>query len=583
MHVLDLRFNAKKDCATSKLLDRIAYEIREPFNEFVGTLSDQNASSIDWWVSAPASRNTLDSKLFYNCCTLELVKEVVKKKKIRTVLVDSLALQKVVKQVLKNEVHRVIVKARINPLLMIKKLLRPFYLSGFMATELLLTKYAAFKSKRCDIPGISKPISLIDTFLLENGIDKDRYYPGLLDHLSKEEKSNIYFVPTIVNIKFRKIIRFISDIRQSQRQFLLKDDFLKLPDYVYALAFIWRSLRITITPCYFKGIDCSALVRAELRSLTGASSAIHALLNYKFSYRLKEKRVKINTIINWFENQAVDKGWNAGFNKTYPLTRRVGYQGFIASPHYLCTFPTSYEDKHGLIPESVAVTGSKYLTERNEFCKDLKMTKAPAFRFQNVWEEKEKNSNSESFKILISLPIGFGEASELLTLVSKSKEDQSLNNSVFWIKPHPTNVTKIIEKFKRNLSIGFKFVEGDFGDLLKNSDLLISNNSSTCLEALARSIPVIIVGSNQGLTHNPIPGSIPNDIWRLCYDEREITEAISSFARAISNSNQKYLSLGMKIRNDYFHPVSRQSVLELLNISTQKVIFENTSCSESSY
>ena len=62
---------------------------------------------------------------------------------------------------------------------------------------------------------------------------------------------------------------------------------------------------------------------------------------------------------------------------------------------------------------------------------------------------------------------------------------------------------------------------------LKNANLLIGNGSSTCLETLAKAIPVIVVGSRHELIHNPIPVFITDDIWCLCYSPEEIVTAFS--------------------------------------------------------
>ena len=76
----------------------------------------------------------------------------------------------------------------------------------------------------------------------------------------------------------------------------------------------------------------------------------------------------------------------------------------------------------------------------------------------------------------------------------------------------------------------FEFVEGDFNICVEKSNLLISNASSVCVEALAKGISVIVVGSQTGLTQNPIPETITEDIWKLCYTPGEMAKAIDFFA-----------------------------------------------------
>lgn len=57
--------DAKIDPEHSVLFNHVAINIRESFVDAVESLSRQNKDSIDWWVSSPASRNTIASPLFY--------------------------------------------------------------------------------------------------------------------------------------------------------------------------------------------------------------------------------------------------------------------------------------------------------------------------------------------------------------------------------------------------------------------------------------------------------------------------------------------------------------------------------------
>ena len=81
---------------------------------------------------------------------------------------------------------------------------------------------SSFKAKRISS---DTPITLIDTFVLNNGgadegsiikdgVYKDRYYPGLMEQLTEEEKSNLFYLPTSVGfnnpIKAFRLIRSAS-------------------------------------------------------------------------------------------------------------------------------------------------------------------------------------------------------------------------------------------------------------------------------------------------------------------------------------------------------------------------------------
>ena len=66
-----------------------------------------------------------------------------------------------------------------------------------------------------------------------------------------------------------------------------------------------------------------------------------ALLHYRFVKRLKESGLKIQGIINFFENQIQDKCFNKGISDFFKNIHHVGYEGYSpVTPFYLSCFPT---------------------------------------------------------------------------------------------------------------------------------------------------------------------------------------------------------------------------------------------------
>ena len=94
----------------------------------------------------------------------------------------------------------------------------------------------------------------------------------------------------------------------------------------------------------FLGMDISPLIREEILTFNGFRNAVEGLLNFRFAKALKNNRINLRLVINWFENQAGDKGWNAGFSQFYPNIHSIGYRGYITSDLYLCTLPSKCEN-----------------------------------------------------------------------------------------------------------------------------------------------------------------------------------------------------------------------------------------------
>ena len=65
---LDLRSECKFSPKDSVLYNQIAIAIRQKFIKFIKELSIPNKTSLDWWVEAPASKDSGSSFLFHYCC-----------------------------------------------------------------------------------------------------------------------------------------------------------------------------------------------------------------------------------------------------------------------------------------------------------------------------------------------------------------------------------------------------------------------------------------------------------------------------------------------------------------------------------
>jgi hypothetical protein len=512
----------------------------------------------------------LASPLFHYCCCIALLRELIRKKEpISEIITDSRAFKKIIEEYLSVQgINVKVTLARLSVKQRLKELVRPIYAIFGLSLRYLLLFFEArqTRSLRRHLP--SEPLTLIDTFVMAGYIEKDRYYPGLLNALSEKEKHHVWFVPHLYGFRPWQFLQVIKRLRKSERNFLLKDDFLKFGDYWCLRRHLFQVRKLQIKPSFFCGVDVSPLVREELTGFRGVSSSYTPLLNYCFAKRLREADVKLRLVIDWFENQNIDRGWNTGFRRFFPKAETVGYQGFIVSPHYLCMYPTKEEKDNKVIPHKVAVIGMGLVQSACKFCSDLDVCVAPAFRFQHVWQKRKYLPDEKIYTILVALPIAISEAVYILKLLVPAA-NETADGVRFWIKPHPaTSEAQIKAAYGVTEAKQFKFVSGDFKNYVEKSNLLImSGASSTCMETLAKGIPVIIVGSRHGLTHNPIPETITSDIWRLCYNPQEITDAIQFYQTRSLEKIKEHEEAGKRIRKEYFEPVTKECVRRFLGLT----------------
>ncbi len=565
--------DAKIDPEHSVLFNQVAINIHKSFVDAVESLSGQNKDSIDWWVSSPASRNTSVSPLFHYCCCLALLQELIRANEHFTeIITDSRAFKKIIEDYLvKHGVNARVTLPRLPLKQYLKELVRPIYTIFGIPLRHLLVFFITRQAQPLHKPLPSEPLTLIDTFVMPGYIEKDRYYPGVLEALSESEKQRVWFVPHLYGFRPWQYLSLVKQLRKSGRNFLLKDDFMKFGDYWCLWQYLFRVRKLQIKPSFFCGVDISPLVREELTGFRGVSSSYTPLLNYCFAKRLQEADVKLRLVIKWFENQNNDRGWNAGFRRFFPDVEIIGYQGFIPPPAYcLHLYQTDMEKDSGVIPHKVAVIGKGLIQSARKFCSDLDVCVAPAFRFQHVWRKRKYSPATNRNTIFVTLSIVISEAVYMLKLLV-SADSEMVDNARFWIKPHPaTSQLQIQRAFGAGWPEQFEFMGGDFGNCIEKSNLLISSASSACMETLAKGIPVIIIGNNCGLTQNPIPETITEDIWRLCYSPEEVTDAIQFYQTRSPEKIKEHEEIGKRIREEYFEPVTREGVRDFLGLSEGK-------------
>jgi len=567
---LDLSGTESLDTTHLDSLNEIAAALRRPFNGLVRDLASQHGATIDWWVTPVASRNIFSCALFLRCCKLLLAVRAAAAGEVREIIVDSPGLATALRRALAARGSGATVRAR-----PVAAWFRIKLIAG-MCYRLAAAVYHATAQYVCarlferhqPIAG-SRPIVLVDTFLYRDSFDRpyrDRHYPGLLEQLSEEERRRIFFLPTYY--KIRNYAALFRALRESGVNFLLKEDLLRLEDYAFALTHPFRVLRFGVRRCDFEGLDIAPLVNEALRESFAASGSLEGLLRYRLAQRIRDAAIPVSSVLDWFENQEIDHGSNAGFRRFLPQARITGYQGFVVSPHYLCTFPTADEMRLALIPHRVAVIGEGLVRGAAEFCPDLDVCVAPAFRFAGLWRDAQARSRPTELRILVALPLMEDESSDVMEIAKSGVAGLALADDVAWrvrLKPHPATSRRWLAALKREaLDARFEFAGGDFDGLLDEADVLISNASSVCVQALARGVPVVVVGNRRGLTLNPIPDGVARELWALCYNAEQVAAALRAFAHRDEAALERHSALARAVRERYFTPVTRDGVTALL-------------------
>ena len=175
---------------------------------------------LDWWVSNPPSRNTLNSSLFQYFCQVQLIIKLLSNNKdIAEIIVDSSALKIVLRQLPGISDTKISVREA-GLFYTLKNFILFFRFISNQCFDKLFRQIVFiifFKGKPISQ---TQPITLIGTYSMPGYYAKDRYYNGLWDLLNDKEKKNIFFVPTIVTTSMKKIYSVYIELINSERQFL---------------------------------------------------------------------------------------------------------------------------------------------------------------------------------------------------------------------------------------------------------------------------------------------------------------------------------------------------------------------------
>jgi len=569
--ILDLCQNSQLQSQVFDALRKISFSKIDEFNDLIGNVSETLSKNVDWWVEQPASRNTLQSPLFYHfCCIYLIIKLIQSGTNIEKVIVDSAALFKIIKEIKEKENFIFEIDGPDGELpsfqFYIRKSLKPF----FEMWKKKRSQFRAAKKTKNYATDLSKNgLILIDQFVLPNFITKERYYNGLWDTLNLEQQQKTYFVPTLVMIKDEDFEEAYRKLRNCDRNFLIKEDYLTFSDLLFSLLHLFRVWFIKPSTQKIASVDISSLIREELLSRVGFGNALEGLLNYRFAQRLKEKSFNLSLVIDWWEGQPLDKGWNLGFHTFFPEIPIKGYLGYAPRLMELQLCPSESEVKYGVAPETISTIGEKFSSDMESKKPPFQTETAPAFRFRHLWDNGIANERgSESYKILLALSIMLDESVHILEQFIDCDLDFEKNAIEILIKPHPTMSVEILKNYVGKKWINhFREVEGFTPDYIRKSDLLITGMSSVGLEAVVMGVPVIVVEKLSGLAYNPIPESVPKELWRNCRSPEKISEAIKSFRARSPEEVRKHKKLSDQIKKDYFEPVTKEGVQEFMKFS----------------
>lgn len=497
--------------------------LRKTYNNWIEKISKPFSSDIDWWVNVIGERNNLNSDLFHYFCILETLNELKKKKiKIKTIKVNSAHLKKIILK--KNFLVRNIIT---------EKLIKKDFL---MILKIILYQIFVFILAKFYKKNVNSEISIIDYFIVGNNLSTKRYYGELEDKIKYE---NVFFVPTIVNTKILDLISLVKNIKY-KKNFFLKESLIDISNFFQSITYFTRLKKFNKKYKNIFNYDLSEIVLDELQSLRNYNTIIISLNNYFFFKSLKKKNFKIKTSVNWFENTAVDKGWNFGLNKFFKNVNSYGYQGFTCYKDFLCLDPVKHEVQYKLIPNKIIIIGKKYFKPKIEFYNKLKILQGYAFRFDYLTKQHLKKKNL----ILVCLNLDKKINTDIINTI---KQSQFLKNKKIIFKTHPALRINKKDFINKNYIIS----KESFEYLIRRSKALITaGSSSIIIESICNGVPVIVPFKDYMTQFSLEMIDLPKKLYRVSEDKKNFDKNLNYFLNKKSILTIKNIN---NIKKNYFN------------------------------
>ena len=563
----------------SRLLHTIAYELRSEFIQWLDVINKENGTELEWWFTTVSSKNSYSSVLFEYFCYLEVLYRLWHKddEKPDIIITESAGLLKTIQKWLNKEN---IACRFVSPFAITLNSIRHYlvFFSLWCKSALVLfSRFIAALSSRGHTENriTEKKSYIIDTFVFpysfaEDGSFKDRHYPFLYEYL-KNNGIKILVHPVLDGFNLNHFSVY-KKMRSCDTAFIISEDYLSPADYYYSLKFPYYCLKKKITSHQFRYFDVKTVVQEDITN-RAVFSSIQACLIYRLFLKLKNS-INPEVMINWYENQVIDKALIAGVKHSFPDTKIIGAQLFISSPFDLHLFPSHSEYDAGFAPHVLFEPSSHQSKEITVFCDKIPCETAASLRFSHLYKDSEPRHfrpEEEKKKVLLLLPYDSNISIELLSVIEEIAP--ILGEAVeYLIKPHPNCSIVQINKEWRNHHWPDRFAicSGTLSEVMNDMDIVISSTSNAMVEAAVMGIPVIFIARQTSLSNNLLEG-IEFPIVAPCYSKVEVHEALTKYLHLTESEKTEYRALGFKLRSLLFTPINDQSLSPFLlsSICTQ--------------
>ena len=496
------------------------------FNEYVNGLCKLHGHRPEWWATSVSSRNIFFSPFFQTWCFIRYAMKKVAEERVDEIVCEN----KLIQDALSANPEVAKVKITVADTQTWRQKVKYFFLLRFVYSMILFIFrsirhiYYAGQGRHRATP-VANPICLVDTFVSEKSFSNHEYNdPFFGNFIRSTPEKNWHYLPYLNRIQ--DLRRCYKEMRLCKTPFVIMEDFLKLPDYLWVIGASIKVMFLKFPPDIF-----APILRNEIRSLFSRDNMTF-LLRYRLAQRLAKNGPKVSGLLDWYEAQPLDNVQNLGFKTFFNDLKIASYVGAFFSPFQAIGYQAiSGEVEQNVSASKIFFYGAGIVASFTNIpgvCYEC----APAFRIHKKDISPHKNENN----CFIVLPNMLPQSEEIIDFISQS----DIHQKNLFISLHPaTNkehlksyiTAKLGDKFK------YKYVER-FAEVVSNAEIIISTGTSAFVDAFMTKIPCLVVGSRSKHTLNFIPEKFENILFKIVHDPRTLQSTIrESLKTAQEKSN----------------------------------------------
>ncbi|MEK7226170.1 MAG: hypothetical protein AAB221_10850, partial [Bacteroidota bacterium] len=277
-----------------------------------------------------------------------------------------------------------------------------YYMRGAVAFAIYVITYSIHQLfyRNPDVPFVSSsPLYIVDTFffietLLQEGQYHEHCFPGLYDVLQQKNIPFVILPKFLGRLRPDILPRLKSIFEQTGYSFFSELDLLQWTDIVeFFLSLLLYPLDVLILALHTKRVErLDRLFIAEILNTVDYNPS-HTFIRYLTGKRIGKIVPQEIYLINWCENQVIDKALFRGLRETKSNVFIYGVQSFIDYPPYLCRHIAKVDETFGMTPDVILANAPAYLDVRPAVAQKIGVSfrSGDLFR-QSIHLEEKKQS-----------------------------------------------------------------------------------------------------------------------------------------------------------------------------------------------